>query len=155
MTLAFIMVTLSVDTWAKWLNTHETYATYNALPKEVTKLCDGTDAVANFDKLAKAKNLVMLTKAPMGGKCQATFLHSTVGIPLIPKDLHYVARVGMKNGTGMEVDPASIFLSTAGKYKPDLLELMKISSAAEFGNLKANTNENKKKFKCFCVLTTI
>ena len=149
------MVTFSVDTWAKWLNNHETYATYNALPKEVTQLCDSADAVANFDKLSKAKNLVMLTKAPMGGKCQATFLHSTVGTPLVPKDLHYVARVGMKNGMGMEVDPASIFLSTAGKYKPDLLEMMKISSAAEFGNLKANTNENKKKFKSFCVLTPI
>ena len=155
MTLAFIIVSFSVDTLVKWLSNHDTYATYNALPKEMTKLYDGTDAVANFDKLVKAKNLVMLTKAPMGGKCQVTFLHSTVGIPLVPKDLHYVARVGMKNGMGVEVDPASIFLSTAGKYKPDILEMMKVSSEAEFGNLKANTNVTKRKFNCFCVLTPV
>ena len=82
------MGTSSVDTWAKWLNNHETYATYTALPKEVTELCNGADAITNFEKLARAKNLALLTKSPMGGKCQATFLHSTVGNPLVPKDLH-------------------------------------------------------------------
>ena len=110
----------------------------------MTKLYDGADAIANFEKLAKAKNLVLLTKASMGRKCQAIFLHSTVGIPLVYKDLHYVARVGMKNGMGMEVDPISLFLSTAVKHKPDLLDLIKVSSAAEFSNLKAKKNGDKK-----------
>lgn len=61
----------------------------------------------------------------------------------------------MKNGMGMEIDPTSLFISTAAKHKLDILDLMKGSSAAESGNLKANTNVNKKKCKCFCVLTPV
>ena len=118
------------------------------------ELCNGADAIKNFEKLARAKNLDLLTKSPMDGKCQATFLHSTVGTPLVPKDLHYVARVGMKNGMVMEVDPTSLFLLTAANHKPYLVDLMKLPSAAEFGNLKPKTNGDKKKFKCFCVLTS-
>ena len=58
-----------------------------------------------------------------------------------------------RNGHGNR--PASFFLSIAWKYKPDLLDLMKVSLEAEFSNLKVNTNVAKKKFNCFCVLTPV
>ena len=89
----------------------------------------------------------------MGGKCQATFWHSTIGIPTIPDDLHYVARVGIKTGTGVEIDAESLFHSTALKTKPDLLELMKVASPAEFTALKANNHVVKKKVQFFAILT--
>lgn len=55
--------------------------------------------------------------------------------------------------TGMETEPKSIFLVTAAKHQPDLVDLMKLSSKAEFGNLKSNDSTTKKKFKCLYVLT--
>ena len=140
-------------TWTSWLNDHASYATYNAHPTMVKDICSSPESITNFEKLTSSKNIILLTKAPMGGKCQATFWHSTIGIPIIPDDLHYVARVGMKTGTGVEIDAESLFHSTALKTKPDLLDLMKVASPAEFTALKANKHAAKKTFQCFAVLT--
>ena len=92
-------------------------------------------------------------KAPMGGKCQATFWNSTVGIMIILDDLHYVTRVVMKTGTGVEMDAKTHFQSTAAKKKPNLLDLMKVSSPTEFGGLIANICTAKKQLQCLVDLT--
>ena len=64
---------ISTKGWAKWLNKHKTYDTYNAHPNAVKGLCDTPGTKEKFEKLSKAKNLVLLTKALIGGKCEATF----------------------------------------------------------------------------------
>ena len=148
-----VIMKTSNATWTSWLNDHTSYATYDAHPTRVKDICSSPESTTNFENLTNSKNIILLTKAPMGGKCQATFWHSTVGIPIIPDDLHYVARVGMKTGTGVEIDTESLFQSTALKHKPDLLDLMKVASPAELTALKANNQAAKKKLKCFAVLT--
>ena len=140
--------------WTKWLNDHATYDTYNAHPARVQEICTNESvAMKNFEELTKCKNINLLTKAPMGAKCQATFYHSTVCIPIIPDSLHYVARVGLKTGTGVELDPETLFTSTAMKTKPDLVSLTKISSKTEFEDLKADGRATKRKFQSYAVLT--
>jgi len=140
--------------WTKWLNDHATYDTYNAHPARVQKICTKESvAMTNFEELTKCKNIILLTTAPMGAKCQATFYHSIVGIPIIPDSLHHVARVGFKTGTGVELDPETLFTSTALKATPDLVSLMKISSKAEFENLKADGRATKRNFQSYAVLT--
>ena len=141
-----------IEGYTKWLNDHATYDTYNTHPIAVKTLCDVTDTTENFDKLSKAKSLVLLTKAPMGEKFKNTFLHSIVNIPIIPDDLRYVAKVGMNAGTGMEIEPKLLFLSISDKYKPDLIDPMKFYSRTEFINLKANEKTANMRFKCFCIL---
>ena len=84
-------------------------------------------AMTNLEELTKCKNIVLLTTAPMGAKYQAIFYHSTVGIPIVPDSLHHVARVGLKTSTGVELEPETLFMSTALKTKPDLVSLMKVS----------------------------
>ena len=93
MSLAVYLLTMKMSKkgWTHWLNNYATYATYNSHPSKVKDVCNQTDATANFEKLTSSKNLVLLTKAPMGNKWQAIFFHSTVGIPIIPDDLYYVA----------------------------------------------------------------
>ena len=143
----------STDGWAKWLNTHNTYNTYNAHPSKVKDLCNDTDPSTNFEKLTNSKNIVLLSKAPMGGKCQATFCHSTVGLPILPDDLHHVARSGMTTGTGVEIDIDTVFTLTPTKYTPDLVKMMKIESAEDFRAIKAKTTGPKKKLPTFALLT--
>ena len=60
-----------------------------------------TTATANFEALARHKNLVLLTRAPIRTQLQATFYHSSVGIPMVQDVLTHVAKVGMSTGTGM------------------------------------------------------
>ena len=80
--------------WVKWLDEHDTSTTYDAHPDKVAKICSAASALENFESLCKCKNLVLLNRAPMGKKDQATFLHSTVGLSILPDELHYVARIG-------------------------------------------------------------
>ena len=72
--------------WIKWLDAHDTSATYNAHPDKVEKICGATKAAEIFESLCKCKNLVLLTRAPMGKKVQSTFLHSTIGLSIFPDD---------------------------------------------------------------------
>ena len=137
-------MTIFTKGWIKWLNKHKTYETYNAYPIAFKGIYNAPKVKNNFKDLSKAKNLVLLTKALMGGKCQATFFHSTVGIPIIPDDLKYVSRVGMKLGTSMELEPKSLFQTTSAKYKPDLADLMKVANKANLGKVEANEDTPKK-----------
>ena len=148
------MVTISNKGWIKWLNTHTTRQVYDEIPEKVMKLCNGpTSAISKFEKLVQNKNLVLLTRAPLGKKCQATFFHSTVGIHITPDALHHVARLGMQYGAGVELQPDSLFSVTSEQYIPSLIDMMKVKSAEEFQDLKAPTSGTKKKIHCFAVLT--
>ena len=77
--------------WAKWLKEHSTNKVYDANPDGVTKLCGSSNATQNFDNVSRCKNIVLLTKAPLGAKLQLSFYHSVVGIIILPDTLHYVA----------------------------------------------------------------
>ena len=139
--------------WAKWLKDHETNSVYDADPEAVTKLCNSTDSVQNFEDVSKCKNIVLLTKSPMGAKLQLSFYHSVVGICIIPDKLHYVARIGYDAGIGIEMDPKSTFRLTSTVYVPTIIEMMKVTNAEEFGNLVGNTEKPKRKLKKYSVLT--
>ena len=73
-----------------------------------------------FERLARNKILVLLTKTPIGKKCSATFYHSVVGCPITPDELHYVAKSGMVKGSGVELDPSSLFTMTTAKVTPSI-----------------------------------
>ena len=79
---------------------------------------------SKFKKLAENKNLVLLSRAPLGKKCQTTFYHSVVGVPMMDDEVHFVALANMKFSTGVELHPASLFTSTSEKFVPSVLELM-------------------------------
>ena len=100
---------LTKTEWIKWLDKHTTSATHNAPPDNVAKICSAMSASEKIESLCKCKNLVLLIRAPMGKKVQLTFLHSTVGLSILPYDLHYVARIGTKFGTGGELEPEFLF----------------------------------------------
>ena len=147
------MTTTSKD-WAEWLENHRSAKTYDAHPEEVRDLCSSTSPKVNFTSLVTSKNIVLLTKSSVGTKVQATFSHSTVGIPILPDTIHNVARVGMRTGVGMEVDVDSLFqITSSTHYKPDLLSLMKTTSPDEIGNLAGNEGRAKRKIKCYATLT--
>ena len=84
--------------WAKWLEDHVSNVAYNAKPEEVMKLCNSTDPVQNFETVSKCKNIMILTKAPIGAKLQLSFYHSVIGILILPDDLRYVARMCSERG---------------------------------------------------------
>ena len=75
----------------------------------------------------------------MGSKLQTTFFHSVVGLPILPDDLHYVGRLAPK-GTGVEMDPSSIFKQTAAIHTPSLTDMMKVNNAEELENLAVDTS---------------
>ena len=123
------MTTTSTQGWKEWLNTHATRPVYDSNFDKVTKLCTGiTDNQAKFEKLTNNKNLVVLSRAPLGKKCQATFYHSVVGVPITPDDLHYVAISGMDFGTGVELHPDSFFSASTAQYVPEVLGLIKVKN---------------------------
>ena len=71
------------------MNNHAARHAYDENPTKVCKLCSGPgDPVAKFKSLAENKNLVLLTKAAFGKKCQATYFHSIVRIPINPDETH-------------------------------------------------------------------
>ena len=87
------MNTLSNKGWKKWLNEHTSRSTYERYPDRVAGLLVGTGGPEmKFERLAQNKNLVLLTKAPLGKKGSATFYHSVVSCPITPDELHYVAK---------------------------------------------------------------
>lgn len=140
--------------WAKWLNTHNTHTTYKAHPLKVKDLCNDADPSIIFEELTISKNIVLLLNAPMGGKCQATVCHSTVGLPILPDDLQHVARSGMVTGTSVEIYINTVFTLTSAKYTPDLVKMMKIESTEDFGAIKAKDSGPKTKLQTFALLTS-
>ena len=113
--------------WQRWLNNHPSAPVYNSRPDRIKAMVAHSPA-RNFKSLSETNNLVLLTKAQMGGKVQASFYHSTVGLPITPELCHHTARIGMNTGTGMEVDATSLFQVSAAIHKPDLVDMMKIKS---------------------------
>ena len=100
------MTSLNLKTgWIKWLDEHNTSDTYDAHLDKVAEICSSPTALTNFDNLCKCKNIVSLTCYPMGKKVQSTVLHSTIDLSILSDDLQYVARIGTKVGTGIEVEP--------------------------------------------------
>lgn len=126
------------NNWSNWLNAHPTRGAYDKNPDKVKDLLNGSDGIGKFKKLTLSKNVVILSRHTLGVKLQATFLHSVVGVPIFSEDMHFVARSGMEFGTGIEVDPKSMFRSTTSINVPSVLEMMKVGSDEDFVNLKQN-----------------
>ena len=99
------------------------------------------------------KNLVMLTKAALGKKCRFTFLHSLVGIHMIPNSVHYVACTGMKFGLGVKLYLSSLFHQTSSRHVLPVVDIMKVTTEKEYLDLKALSTGSKKKVNCYAVLT--
>ena len=89
----------------------------------------------------------------MGKKVQSTFLHSTIGLSILPDNQHYVERIGIKVGTGVEVDLDSHFKSPAASHVPDLVDLMQADDKDKFKAVAANTTKPKKQIQCDALLT--
>lgn len=80
--------------------------------------------------------------------------HKSQGIPILPESIHHVARVGMRNGVGMEVDMTSLFQTTSTTHnKSDLVDLLKVTNMEELAALDVNQNKKKRKIKCYTTLT--
>ena len=88
-------MTISTAGWKKWLQEHSTNVDYDKVADSIKGICNDSSHTVNFENLDHYKNIVLLTKAPIGAKVQVSFFHSVVGIPLISNDVHKVARVGM------------------------------------------------------------
>ena len=83
---------------------------------------------------------------------QVTFFHSVVGIPIRPDDLHFVARMGTEEGTGVEVAPSSIFKATSAIHVPNLLDFIKVETPDDFEKVEADQSKARKKLKVYGVL---
>ena len=147
------MVITNNNRWAKWLKDHSTNTVYDANPDGVMKLCGSSNAIQNFDDVSKYKNIVLITKAPLGAKLQLSFYHSVVGIGILPDKLHYVARIGYRTGVGVEMDPKSTFRMTGAVHIPKTVDMMRILTDAEFKSLAGDTVKQKRKLRTYAVLT--
>ena len=87
----------------------------------------------------------MLTRSSIGKKCSATFYHSIVGCPITPDELHFVEKSGTGKGTGVELDPISIFTTTATKFIPSTVDLTKVTKASDMNDVKAPRSGQKKR----------
>ena len=74
----------------------------------------------------------------MGKKVQSTFLHSTICLSILPDNQHYVAMIGTKVGTGVKIDPNSLFKSIAASHIQDLVDLMKADDKDKFEAVSVN-----------------
>ena len=114
------------------MNFHTTKGAYDKNPDKVKDLLNGSVGIGKFKKLTLSKNVIILSSHTLGVKLQATFLHSVVGVPIFPRILGWIF------GTGIEVDPKTMFRSTPSVNVPSILEMMKIGSEDDFVNLKQN-----------------
>jgi hypothetical protein len=143
---------IQASNWERWLIDHPTNTSYDANHETVLKLCNATDPKVNFKNLCDSKNVALLTRAPIGGKMQFSFFHSVVGLPILPDEHHYVARLGI-TGSSTELDIASIFRSTSAIHVPTLMEMLEVKTREELMALEPNTTASKKKARTFSVLT--
>ena len=140
--------------WIKWLNEHPSRDVYDKNPEKVVKLVSSLGGgPAKFNTLANNKNIVVLSRAQIGKKLQASFFHSVVGIPITPDELHYVALSGMNVGTGIEFDNGSFLSQTSAQHVPQVLDFMKVTKTEEFENLVPTTTGQKRKINNFAILT--
>ena len=77
----------------------------------------------------------------MGAKVQSSFFYSTIGLPILPEDLHHVARVGVSSGVGMEVNRESLLSTTEAKHGPSLADIMKVKMPEDITNLTVDENK--------------
>ena len=127
----------SNKSWAEWLNNHPSREVYDAHPGKVVKLCfEQKDGIAKFKKLVENKNIVLLTKSPIGRKLQATFHHSVVGVPLIPEDVHAPPEVGpSRRSLARSLTPSLTLLTLSLVCAPShltLLTLLTLSHSVSF-----------------------
>ena len=83
----------------------------------------------------------------------SNIFHLTIGVQITPEELHFVARSGMQYGSGIKLQPDSMFSLTSEQHTPSMTDIMKIKSAEESKNLSAPTPGTKKKLHCYAVLT--
>ena len=146
-------MTISTEGWKKWLQEHSTNANYNKIANKIKGICNNASHTVNFESLVQHKTIVLLTKAPLGAKIQASFFHSIVGIPILTADVYKVARVGMTTGVGMEVESDLLFTQTSVWYRPLMVHMMKVSSLEELNNLTVDKSKANLKCKCYGLLT--
>ena len=146
------MTIISNISWTNWINNHATCSVYDANPTKVVKLLTGSSVSAGFDHLATNKNIVLLSRASLGKKIQATFYHSIVGIPIMSGDVNYVARPGMKFGIGIEFQLNTMFEQTSAKAVPAILEMINVTSETDFKELRVVTLAQKLKVNYFAVI---
>ena len=70
-----------------------------------------------------------------------------MGIPIPTVDVHKVARVGMTTGVGMELESDSLFTQTSVRYRPLMVDMMKVTSLEEHNNLEVDNSKVKRKCK--------
>ena len=130
------MTSESSTGFKEWLNNHIARHAYDKNLTKVCKLCFGQgDPVAKFKLLTENKNLVLLTKVAFENKCQTTYFHSVVGVPINLEEEHHVALLGMESGDGVEVESNMILATATKRYVLSLLQLMKIESHEDLQNI--------------------
>lgn len=145
---------LAIEGWKQWLNMHTTSNRYSTATTKVKDICvDGATPTEIFDKSVFHKNIVSLTKAPLGGKIQTTFFHSTIGIPIIETDMQYVARMVMSTGSEMKVDPSSLFVKTGSKHQPTIIDMIKVTNITELNTLTIDQTKAKRRCHFYVLLT--
>mmetsp|Transcript_4429 Transcript_4429/g.5653 ORF Transcript_4429/g.5653 Transcript_4429/m.5653 type:complete len:741 (+) Transcript_4429:65-2287(+) len=142
------------SSWRSWLKNHPSNDAYNRHPKRVAEIgMVSMGEKACFEKLTQCKNLGLLTKSVWHNRGQISFYHSTVRLPILEDELHYVARGDFELGTGVKIDSSTIFeQSSRAKHVPSLLEMMKATTADFFNSLTPDTTGTKKKIKNFAIL---
>ena len=146
---------ISSKGWKQWLNNHATKDKYNKIADKIREIIIDTSATTNFKKLCVHNNLVLLTTAQLGAKIQTSFYHLTIYIPIIPEDVHHVARVGLSTGSGMGVEPSSLFVKTESKHHPSMVDMMKVAIVEELTALAVDTTKAKRKCHYYALVTPL
>ena len=89
----------------------------------------------------------------IGEKFQTIFFHSFVVTPILPDDVHYVAKTSIQFGSGIEIDPESLFGERDEIHAPKILDQLKVNTSAEFAALVAPTTGTMKELNCYENLT--
>ena len=71
---------------------------------------------------------------------------------MMADDVHYVALKNMKFGTGVELQPLSLFSSSPARHVPNVINLMKVENYEQYNDLVPPTSGTKKKIMVIFVL---
>lgn len=82
---------------------------YNTNLTKVVKFLTRSLDSTGFDHLATNKNIILITRARLGKKIQATFHHSVVGIPNMSEEVNHMARSGTKYSIGIKFQLDTMF----------------------------------------------
>ena len=124
---SIIVIILLMYPSAKWLNDHILKDNYNASPAKVKEILGSNNSAQNFEGLTHHKNLVLLMKSPIGAKIQASFYHSSIGIPIIQDKLNHLARIGIMTGTSMIVELESLLQISTAVHKSDIVDMLNVA----------------------------